>query len=79
MRRLLPRLNHLDGLHVAGDYTNGYGHEARSLLGLELRLGLGLGLGSGLGLGLVGQLVPSRAERCSGRQKQRSGRSLVRG
>ena len=24
---LLPRLNHLDGLHVAGDYVNGYGHE----------------------------------------------------
>ena len=34
MQRLLPRLNHLDGLHVAGDYINGYGHEARSLLGV---------------------------------------------
>ena len=33
MQRLLPRLNHLDGLHVAGDYINGYGHEDAQPLG----------------------------------------------
>ena len=38
MQRLLPRLNHLDGLHVAGDYVNGYGHEDAQSLG-SARLG----------------------------------------
>ena len=42
IRRLLPRLNHVDGLHIAGDYVYGYGHEdaLRSGLAAACRIGL---------------------------------------
>jgi len=42
MQRLLPRLNHRDGLHIAGDYINGYGHEdaLRSGLAAACRVGI---------------------------------------
>ena len=40
--RLLPRLNHLDGLHVAGDYVNGYGHEDALKSGLHAACRVGI-------------------------------------
>ena len=42
MQRLLPRLNHRDGLHVAGDYTNGYGHEDALKSGLDAACRVGI-------------------------------------
>ena len=39
---LLPRLNHLDGLHVAGDYVNGYGHEDALKSGLHAACRVGI-------------------------------------
>mmetsp|Transcript_68120 Transcript_68120/g.135023 ORF Transcript_68120/g.135023 Transcript_68120/m.135023 type:complete len:638 (-) Transcript_68120:541-2454(-) len=42
MRRVLPRLNHIGGLHIAGDYTKGYGHNDALVSGLESACKIGI-------------------------------------
>jgi len=41
-RRILPRLNHQNGLHIAGDYTKGYGHNDALISGLESACKIGI-------------------------------------
>ena len=42
MRRQASPGNHLDGLHVAGDYVNGYGHEDALKSGLHAACRVGI-------------------------------------